>query len=167
MGPFYLGISLMVTCLYLLLCGVSIIHTTASLLIHVGATGVYVYMSKDLELLLFDYCWTSVILVFWWVSTFYYQFRANKLAYMSTRKVLRLLEEQRRIFNMLPDGAMIHTTDKDLSRNNMGSNDRRIIKNKIITKHTQVKTLNRTFKEMMGSFENLNNTSGPGSLFKI
>ena len=166
-SPFFLGISLMVTGLALILTGVSIILSSLHLIIHVVAIGVSVYYSEDMDSLFYDYCYTAVILVFWWFSTFYYQFRSNKLAYMSTRKVLRLLEEQRGIFNHLPDGAMIHTTDKDLSRNQMNSPEKRRNQNQIITKHTSVKTLNKTFKEMLGSSENLDNVSGLDNLFKM
>ena len=50
-----------------------------------------------------------------WGSEFYYQQRVSKLAYMSTRKVLKLLEEQQTIFNKLPDGALIHKTQRNIS----------------------------------------------------
>lgn len=58
---------------------------------------------------------------------FYINFKMNKLAYISTQKVMRLLEEQTAIFNYLPDGAMIHKTEQDFIAERFKSNVKELV----------------------------------------
>lgn len=46
----------------------------------------------------------------------YYELKANKIMFSSTRKIIRLIDEQNMIFNKLPDGAMIFKSKNDIRK---------------------------------------------------
>ena len=56
----------------------------------------------------------AFLVTFFMVMLAYYELKSNKMKYLSTRKVIKLLDETNNIFNKLPDGAMIHKTRNDI-----------------------------------------------------
>ena len=46
----------------------------------------------------------------------YLELKANKMNFLTRRKVIKLVDEQNNIFNKLPDGAMIHKTASDIRK---------------------------------------------------
>jgi hypothetical protein len=72
------------------------------------------------------------------------------MIYSSTRKVIKLHDEQINIFNNITDGAMIHQTHLDIRKlhNKMVDSNRK--KGQIVNTEPAVLSLNYTLKQMLG-----------------
>ena len=92
----------------------------------------------------------SFLITFFLFIFAYFQLKAEKMNYSSRKKVINLLDEQKNIFNKLPDGAIIHKTKSNIRKqqNKMISASNR--KSQIANAQPGIVNVNYTLKQMLG-----------------
>ena len=111
---------------------------------------IYLKMTPENNMIFSIFVQAAFLVTFFMVTLAYYELKSNKMKFLSSRKVIKLLDEQNNIFNQLPDGAMIHKTKADIRKQqnkNIIQNNR---KGQILNAEPVIMNLNYTLKQMLG-----------------